>query len=116
MIEVGEYVRTKNGEIGIFRGYNANTKSQWKCRIEFQKIKTWKYCSEDYIKSWSDSELGVIEDEDIITIQDKETGDVISVSCSLGYRKDWLEDIRAGKLKLLGIVTKEQFEKVEYKI
>lgn len=52
-IEIGEYVKTKNGDIAIFRGYNERKASQWIYKLEFQKKKSPKYCAEGYITNHS---------------------------------------------------------------
>lgn len=52
-IEINEYVRTKDGEIGIFKGYNNNKKSQWSCKVKLPRMKFWKYYTEEYIVKYS---------------------------------------------------------------
>ena len=42
-IEVDEYVRLRNGEIGIFKGYNKSLKSPFNCKIQFRNTKNPKY-------------------------------------------------------------------------
>lgn len=122
-IKVGEYVRTIHGEIAIFKGWNNNPKSQWSCKLEFQKIKTWKYCCEEYIKSHSPDIIDLIEVGDIVNKQevvnvegfdkngdDKEALGIIEIDGDDAYGV-FLEDI-----PIKTIVTHEQMEEKEYKV
>lgn len=125
-IQVGEYIRTINGEIGIFKGYNANSKSQWKHRIEFQKIKTWKYCADGYILKHSENLIDLIEVGDVIQLQGEEKlkYEVLKISWSESkgkhihiinpFRTEGGKDIFIEDIK--SIVTKEMMESVEYRV
>lgn len=65
-IEINEYVRTKDGEIGIFKGYNNNRKSQWACKVKLPRMKFWKYYTEEYIVKHSKQLIDLIEVGDIV--------------------------------------------------
>lgn len=65
-IEVGEYVRTINGEIGIFDRYssrkeNSLYKSPFNCFIKIKNRKTPLQCCEDYIVKHSKQLIDLIE-------------------------------------------------------
>ena len=72
------------------------------------------------IEKWKHSEniLDLIEIGDILKIEDY--GDISYIGWEkdttvLSY-KDMIEDIKNGKVKLLGIVTKEQFNSIKYEV
>lgn len=74
MIEVNEYVRTKNGEIGIFDRYssrkeNSLYKSPFNCFIKIKNRKTPLQCCEDYIVKHSKQLIDLIEVGDIVRIR-----------------------------------------------
>ena len=71
MIEVNEYVRTKNGEIGIFDRYssrkeNSLYKSPFNCFIKIKNRKTPLQCCEDYIVKHSKQLIDLIEVGDYV--------------------------------------------------
>ena len=71
MIEVNDYVRTKNGEIGIFDRYssrkeNSLYKSPFNCFIKIKNRKTPLQCCEDYIVKHSKQLIDLIEVGDIV--------------------------------------------------
>ena len=71
MIEVNEYVRTKNGEIGIFDRYssrkgNSLYKSPFNCFIKIKNRKTPLQCCEDYIVKHSKQLIDLIVCGDIV--------------------------------------------------
>lgn len=113
-IKVGEYVRTIHGEIAIFKGWNNNPKSQWSCKLEFQKNKTWKYCCEEYIKSHSAEIIGIIEVGDFVNgfpvLEPVYNGNVM-YGIDEGY-----ENFRKAFGEIKSIVTHEQFAEMEYKV
>lgn len=113
-IEINEYVRTKNGEIGIFKGYNNNRKSQWACKVKLPKMKFWKYYDEEYIVKHSKQLMELIENRDILKVKtidkdifflgiDEETSDIAKY-------EEITQMIKNGEYELLGILTHEQFE------
>lgn len=117
-IKVGEYVRTIHGEIAIFRGWNNNLKSQWSCKLEFQKIKTLKYCSEEYIAKHSTNIIDLIEVGDYVNGYK-----VIDIIKGFKVIIDKLElDTTTGTYKNIGIkdiksiLAHENFEDMEYKV
>lgn len=117
-IQVGEYVRTRNGEIGIFKGYNANKKSQWKLRIEFQGVKTWKYCAEEYIVKHKPKPIDLIEVGDYVNghkivreIWGEDDND-LHFEIEGGFGKATY----IGEKNIKSIVTKEMMASVEYRV
>lgn len=73
-IEVGEYVRTKDGKIGIFDRYslrkeNSLYKSPFNCFIKIRNRKTPLQCCEDYIVKHSKELIDLIEVGDIVRIR-----------------------------------------------
>ena len=71
MIEVNEYVRTKDGKIGIFDRYssrkeNSLYKSSFNCFIKIRNRKTPLQCCEDYIVKHSKKPVGVIKCGDFV--------------------------------------------------
>lgn len=70
-IEVGEYMRTKDGKIGIFDRYslrkeNSLYKSPFNCFIKIRNRKTPLQCCEDYIVKHSKQLIDLIEVGDIV--------------------------------------------------
>jgi hypothetical protein len=71
MIEANEYVRTKDGKIGIFdrhssRKENSLYKSPFNCFIKIKNRKTPLQCCEDYIVKHSKQPIDLIEVGDIV--------------------------------------------------
>ena len=119
-IEVGEYVRTKNGEIAIFRGYNKKKASQWIYKLEFQKRKFPKYCAEGYITNHSKEIIGLIEVGDYVNGNKTHSVDY-STSIQTGEKYLVIDKIYQSvkyfyEKDIRSIVTKEQFNNMEYKI
>lgn len=119
-IEINEYVRTKDGEIGIFKGYNNNKNSQWKYKVKLPKMKLWKYYTEEYIVKYSKQLMGLIENRDILKVKtidkdifflgiDEETSDIAKY-------EEIIQMIKNGEYELLGILTHEQFEANCFKV
>lgn len=70
-VDVGEYVRTKNGIIGIFDRYssrkeNSLYKSPFNCFIKIKNRKTPLQCCEDYIAKHSKQLIDLIEIGDYV--------------------------------------------------
>lgn len=70
-IDVGEYVRTEDGKIGIFDRYslrkeNSLYKSPFNCFIKIRNRKTPLQCCEDYIVKHSKQLIDLIEVGDIV--------------------------------------------------
>lgn len=71
MIEVNEYVRTKDGIIGIFDRYSSRKekslyKSPFNCFIKIKNRKTPLQCCEDYIVKHSKQLIDLIEVGDYV--------------------------------------------------
>ena len=116
-IKVGDYVRTIHGEIAIFKGWNNNSKSQWNCKLEFQKIKTWKYCCEEYIKAHSPNIIDLIEIGDYVNgFQVFKT----NKQSYLDYAVMVIDGAEDGTYvfedEIKSIVTHEQFKEMEYEV
>lgn len=111
-IEVGEYVRTKDGKIGIFDRYssrkeNSLYKSPFNCFIKIRNRKTPLQCCEDYIVKHSKQLIELIEEGDYVNgelITDKWDTRISSIRSNFSE-----EDIET-------ILTKEQFEANCYKV
>lgn len=118
-IEINEYVRTKDGEIGIFKGYNNNKKSQWSCKVKLPRMKFWKYYTEEYIVKYSKQLMELIENRDILKVKtiDKDIFFLGIDECTSDVKyKELIESIKNGEYELLEILTHEQFEANCYKV
>ena len=127
MIEVNEYVRTKNGEIGIFDRYssrkeNSLYKSPFNCFIKLKNRKTPLQCCEDYIAKHSKQLIDLLEVKDVIKYRIKNISTTLETK---GYiegitdisDEEMLQRIKNDKnYKVLEILTKEQFEANCYKV
>lgn len=117
---VGEYVRTKDGKIGIFKGYNNNRKSQWACKVELQNMKLWKYYEEENIVKHNKQLIELAENKDILKLKDSDSKEVFFIgvdedTSDVKY-EEIITDIRNGENELLGILTSQQFEADYYKV
>lgn len=117
MIEVNEYVRTKDGKIGIFDRYssrkeNSLYKSPFCCFIKIKDRKTSLQCCEDYIVKHSNIISEVVEVGDYVNGELIHKIDKGSNYCYLYYGK--------GKTfvnyQIKTILTKEQVEANCYKV
>ena len=122
MIEVNEYVRTKNGKIGIFDRYssrkeNSLYKSPFNCFIKIKNRKTPLQCCEDYIVKHSKQLIDLIEVGDyvngykVIKLKDgfaNGTMEIVLSNNTIIYRHH-SEDIKT-------ILTKEQYLANCYKV
>lgn len=117
-IEVGEYVRSKiNGLLSKVTDIETFE--------ELGQIVERYILDNNYNKGFCSTEkdsvivskniIDLIEKDDVIKII--ENG-IISVHLldEEEYLEMWLEDIRSGCVKLLSIVTKEQFKSIEYRL
>lgn len=125
-IEVNEYVRTKNGEIGIFDRYssrkeNSLYKSPFNCFIKIKNRKTLLQCCEDYIVKHSKQLIDLIEVGDIVNGRE-----IKHIAMFEGF-PDYPELILTDKKYLIPgetienkdiktIVTHEQMQSIEYKV
>lgn len=117
---VGEYVRTKDGKIGIFKGYNNNRKSQWACKVELQGMKFWKYYAEEYIEKHSNQLMELIKNKDILKLKTSDSKEVFFIgvdedTSDVKY-EEIITDIKNGENELLEILTSQQFEANCYKV
>lgn len=111
-IEVGEYVRTKDGKIGIFDRYssrkeNSLYKSPFNCFIKIRNRKTPLQCCEDYIVKHSKQLIELIEEGDYVNgelITDKWDTRISSIRSNFSE-----EDIKT-------ILTKESYMANCYKV
>lgn len=123
-IEVNEYVRTKDGIIGIFDRYssrkeNSLYKSPFNCFIKIKNRKTPLQCCEDYIVKHSKQLIDLIEEGDIIELDNdyKDRYQVIESSVGLSVyiiESDYYEKIE--NLKIKTILTKESYMANCYKV
>jgi len=118
MIEVNEYVRTKNGEIGIFDRYssrkeNSLYKSPFNCFIKIKNRKTPLQCCEDYIVKHSKQLIDLIECGDYVNGHLVEE---VRISCfdSSIFVHEYAIELHENDIKT--ILTKEQFETNCYKV
>lgn len=119
-IKIGEYVRTRNNGIKridtIFENktvnkYGYETGSDWDGKW-YSHIKTTE------IVKHSNNLIDLIEIGDILKIKEDDS------ICYIGLEKDEMtltyqeiiDEIKNNKIKLLAIVTKEQFRNIEYKV
>lgn len=118
-IEVGEYIRLKNGYI-VGKVIEIVPESGDETGFCDEYVKTEKLNTVFYneIANHSKNTIDLIEEGDILEI--KEGNDI----CYLGLEKntttvnyaDIIEDIKAKKCKLLSILTKEQYSQNCYRL
>ena len=122
-IEVNEYVRTKDGKIGIFDRYslrkeNSLYKSPFNCFIKIRNRKAPLQCCEDYIVKHSKQLIDLIEVGDIV--KDKYNKyEVAFVKDDKIYCNDYnLDDslITLREQDMKEILAREQFEANCYKV
>lgn len=126
-IEVGEYVRTKDGKIGAFDRYSSRKedslyKSPFNCFIKIRNRNTPLQCCEDYIVKHSKQLINLVKVKDVIRYR------IDNISTTLetkGYvegivdisDEEMLQKIKSDKnYHILEILTKEQFEANCYKV
>lgn len=114
-IKVNDYIRTDKGEI-------AKVTSLFKGDLMGAGFQAASMNTEPYtygnITKHSENILDLIEIGDILKIEDY--GDISYIGWEkdttvLSY-KDMIEDIKTGKVKLLGIVTRQQFNSIKYEV
>ncbi len=112
-IEIGEYVRTKAGNIDKIKSIKQN-----EILFENSIIKYTEENIKNMVVKHSKDILDLIEVGDVLKI--KEDNSI----CYIGLEKDEttltyqeiIDEIKNNKIKLLAIVTKEKFRNIEYKI
>ena len=117
MIEVGEYVRLKNGKIIKFKKFSTSGYSRYR-GTDLRDVKTiidtkgshFKY---DNIIKHSKNIIDLIEEGDYVISQDGIEGKVEFVMLPLKIFVDG-EEVLNDDIK--SIVTKEKFEAMEYKV
>ena len=116
-IEVDEFVRTKDGQIGVFVKYssrkdNSIYKSPFNCFIKLRNRKSNLQCHRDYIVKHSKNIIDLIEVGDIVrvlvNIKTQETM-IYTIDCEadLSLLREW---------NVKSVLTKEQFAQIEYKV
>lgn len=126
MIEVNEYVRTKDGKIGIFDRYssrkeNSLYKSPFNCFIKIKNRKTPLQCCEDYIVKHSKELIDLVE-----------VGDIVNGCIVVGFGYECVNGNKEKSILVEGkytkvnyallnwdietILTHEQFEQNSYKV
>ena len=124
-IKAGEYIRTKEGEIGVI-GFPDEEENMFKQK-QFEWYSNGKYYNlikEYEIIKHSKNIIDLIEEGDVIVLRDNKKYEVLKISWSKSkgnhihiinpLRMQGGIDIFAYDIK--SIVTKEQFKNVEYKI
>lgn len=119
MIEVNEYVRTKDGKIGIFDRYSSRKekslyKSPFNCFIKIKNRKTPLQCCEDYIVKHSKQLIDLIEVRDIVHVKGLLYEDMVYMFSEESL-KNLKVDIESG-IELVEILAHEQFEQNSYKV
>lgn len=116
-IEVGEYVRTIDGFVGIFDRYSKRPdtsiyKSPFNCFIKLQNRKTPLQCHRDYIVKHSKIISEIVEVGDYVNGKLIHKIDKGTNYCYLYYGncKTFVN------YQIKSIVTHEQFSSIEYKV
>ena len=125
-IEVNDYVRTKDGKIGIFDRYslrkeNSLYKSHFNCFIKLRNRKSPLQCCEDYIANHSKQPIDLIEVKDLVCFKNKLQNSLENEEMIIHiFDNDTLEEVKQaiekGEIELLEILTHEQFEANCYKV
>ena len=111
MIEIGEYVRTKSGEIGIFKKYAEEGVQQWFTMLQNGTLYT---TATRAIVNHSKNIIDLIEVGDIVHTRDVLNEDIVYI-WSEKFLKALKEDLNSG-IELIEILTKEQYMQNCYKI
>ena len=122
-IEVGEYVRTIDGKFGIFDRYSTRKddslyKSPFNCFIKLQNRKTCLQCCRDYIVNHSKNLIEVgdyVNGHLVVAVYLEGANKYIKLDNSYSIENDF-SGVRIYAEDIKSIVTKEQFESVEYKV
>lgn len=116
-IEVGEYVRTIDGFVGIFDRYSKRPdtsiyKSPFNCFIKLQNRKTPLQCHRDYIVKHSKIISEIVEVGDYVNGHRVEQVSIETNEVLLDHNGFGWRTLKYGDK----IVTHEQFESIEYKV
>lgn len=122
-IEVGEYVRTEDGNIGKLVEINKNYLNYYKIDVkkEIQHIDTrdnYIYTRDGFDLKHSKNIIDLIELKDIVEIQNL-VGEDISFTFEIFNEEtmaDFLKGIKDKEIKLISILTKEQYENNCYRL
>lgn len=124
-IEVGEYVRTIDGFIGIFDRYSKRLdtsiyKSPFNCFIKLQNRKTPLQCHRNYITKHSKNIIDLIEVGEYVNgrlvLQVDYKNKNVCLLIPLTDTKANTNIMWYGYENIKSIVTKEQFNSVSYRI
>ena len=115
-IEEGSFARLE-GNIYIIIGSYERNRSYDLC-VKLGDFETKEFQGEEYQSKMKISKdiTDLIETNDVLMLRDKENQECCIVGVLKDYLKDWIEDIKKGKLELLKILTREQFVENAYKI
>lgn len=118
MIEIGEYVKTKNGKIDMVERFSTDC-CIWHCKngMCIDKYNCIGTHLEDIVKH-SKQLTDLIENKDVLKIRVDKTIMLFGIdedTSDIKY-KELIENIENGEYKLLEILTHEQFEANCYKV
>ena len=120
-MKVGDYVRTNFGCICKIVNINEFREPSMKYGVEANYLKDIMFIGDDDIKLVKEKPIDLIEVGDILYLE--ESDDIVCMffrDIYLVKNEDNLthiiDDIKNKKSKLISIVTKEQFESMQYKI
>lgn len=120
IIEVGEYVKTKNGKIDKVERFNAGL-CVWCCEngMYIDECNCVGIHLEDIVKH-SKQLIDLIENKDILKLKASDNKEVFFIgidedTSDIKY-KELIENIENGENELLEILTHEQFEANCYKV
>ena len=110
MIEVNEYVRTKDGKIGVFDRYssrkeNSLYKSPFNCFIKIKNRKTPLQCCEDYIVKHSKQLIDLIG-----------CGDIVNSCIAIGFGYEYVNGNKEKSILVEGKYTKVNFALLNWDI
>ena len=107
-IKIGEYVRTRDGRIFKVKQINEGYLIE---DIEYGGLG----CFIEYAVKHSFNIIDLIEVEDIVKVKDHDWIRVFNIDDKITL-KSFIEDCEENNWTLMSIVTKEQFQSVEYRL
>lgn len=115
-IEVGEYIRTKNGKIRTIRSIVAQYYITDRLNISDNN----QFTGNDIVKN-SKNIIDLIEIKDLIKFRNKIQDELENEEMIIEvFNKDTLEDIQNAiedkEIEIVSIVTKKQFKDMEYRL
>lgn len=119
-IKVGEYVRTKEGYIAKLKEHLDNLGSYlFDKPIHTIESDKWTAISEKELEkqivNQSPNIIDLIEIEDIVKVKDHDWIRVFNIDDEVTL-KSFIEDCEENNWTLMSIVTKEQFQNIEYRL